>query len=390
MMWWMVAWLACGWLDDPGAPSQATYAPPALPDVRVATVVSEPYHINGLYPSMRGPYGFDDVTLWRGDEVELLWIVGYRTTVIDSASSEERSQEFMCHANLDFEATEYFDRFPKAPSISGRVFTLSQGQQEIRFPAGFGIPVTSDLPITLATQVLNLTEPNADMRVRHKVEVLFVRDADVTGEMVPLFQGAVEGFKALGDARFYGFEEGEVDHDDMGPGCSVGQAAIAGDSDDDAHGQKFTAHWVVPPGREENRTNVTRFLNLPYDTTAHYIAVHLHPFAESLTLRDLTTGEDVFVAHVKPREGKVGLVHVDHYESAEGLPLHADHQYELVSVYDNTSDEAVDSMAVMYLYLLDKRFQRPDLAKLTEVAKRKKEGPVREEASNEAAAPPSM
>lgn len=355
--------IGCGLLDPRGC-AVAGVEPGKTPTVHTQTIVSQPYHIDKLYASMRGPYGFDDVRLLEGDQVELLWIVGYRTTVIDGASPEELSQEFMCHANLDFDATDYYDRFPGAPPISGRVFTLSQGQQEIRFPEGFGIPVTSDLPITLATQVLNLTVPEAKMDVRHKVDVFFVRDSEVDGSMVPLFQGAVEGFKALGDARFYGFSEDEADHDELGPGCSLGQAAIAGDADEDRHGQKFTAHWVVPPGREVNRTNVTRFLNLQFDTTAHYIAVHLHPFAKSLTLNDLTTGEVVYEAQVTPTRDRIGIERIDHYSSAEGLPLYKDHQYELVSVYDNTSDKDVDSMAVMYLYMRDPRFRRPELQSL--------------------------
>jgi hypothetical protein len=107
---------------------------------------------------------------------------------------------------------------------------------------------------------------------------------------------------------------------------------------------------------------VTEFLNLPFDTTAHYIAVHLHPFAESLELIDRTTGETVFRAKVDGADGRIGIDRVDYLESAEGIPFYKDHQYELVSVYDNTSGEAQDSMAVMYLYLLDKNFRRPDLS----------------------------
>jgi len=359
LLWWSMA--ACGLFDG----ASRAWAPPtpAEAPVYTKTVVSRAYHIDKMYASMQGPYDFDDVRLIDGDKPELLWIVGYRTTVIGDGSRSEASPEFMCHANLDFEANDYYDRFPEAPPISGRIFTLSQGQQEIRFPEGFGIPVTSDLPITLATQVLNLTVPDADLSVRHKVDVMFVRDAEVKGEMVPLFQGAVEGFKALGDARHYGVSPDDVDHDTMGPGCSVGQAATAGDSDDDALGQKFTAHWVVPPGREVNRTNVTRFLNLPFDTTVHYIAVHLHPYAERLTLRDLTTDETVYEAKVTPAKDRVGIEHVEHYESREGLMLHADHEYELVSIYNNTSNQDADSMAVMYLYMRDREFERPDLTK---------------------------
>ena len=152
---------------------------------------------------------------------------------------------------------------------------------------------------------------------------------------------------------------GEGDADLLGPGCSVGQAAIAGDMDLDAHGQKFTAHWQVPPGEEINVTNVTRFLSLPYDTTAHYIAVHLHPYAQSLTLRDRTLDKVVYSAKAINTTDRVGLKEVEYYSSAEGIPLFKDHEYELVSVYNNTSEVTVDSMAVMYLYMKDQRYTKP-------------------------------
>ncbi|MFT4623746.1 MAG: hypothetical protein ACI8PZ_002402 [Myxococcota bacterium] len=356
--------VACGWMASAPtpAPEPAPLAPVAPPTVHERVIVSEAYRIDKKYMSMTGPYGFNDVVLLDADKPELLWIVGYTTTVVAAEDESELSQEWMCHANLDFDTSVYFEHFPTAPSLSGRVFTLSQGQQDIQFPGGFGVPVTSDLPISLATQVLNLNQPDIDATVKHQVTIRYVRDSELQAPLVPMFQSAVEGFKALGDARYYGVEhETHADADMLGPGCSVGQAAIAGDVDEDHLGQAFTAHWKVEPGREVNVTNVTRFLNLPYDTTAHYIAVHLHPFAHSLTLRDLTTGENVYEAFTRQAEGRVGLDHIDHYEGADGIPLYKDHEYELVSVYENTTDDVVDSMAVMYLYLRDKRFDKPDL-----------------------------
>ena len=56
---------------------------------------------------------------------------------------------------------------------------------------------------------------------------------------------------------------------------------------------------------------------------------------------------------------QIGLDHVDHFSSVEGLPIKHDHEYELVSVYDNTSGEAQDAMAVMFLYHHDKDFKKP-------------------------------
>jgi hypothetical protein len=339
----------------------ATAPPAALPEEHVVTLVSQSYHIDRLYPSMTGPSSVENVDLWPADRPELLWITGYRTTVVDAETQAPLSQEWMCHANLDFEPVDYAEIFPTAPPLSGRVFTLSQGQQDIHFPPGFGIPITNDTPLQLVTQVLNLNVEAPDLRVRHVVEIRFLRDLELTTPMVALFQAAAEGMKAIDEARAYGVAQAEFDQDEHGLGCSVGSPALAGDFDVDSHGQRFSAHWEVPPGREVNATNATRFLSLPYDTRAHAIAVHLHPWAESLTLRDLTTGTDLFTARVTPSEGRVGIDRVDAFESVEGMQLHKGHEYEVVSVYDNKSGKSADSMAVFYLYLADRDFVKPDL-----------------------------
>jgi len=147
-----------------------------------------------------------------------------------------------------------------------------------------------------------------------------------------------------------------------GAGCAVGSSAVKGDVDLDKHGREFTAHWVVEPGREVTRTLVTEFLNLDFDTRAHYIAVHLHPFAESLELLDRTTGEVVYRSEPVAAEGRIGVERIPFYASAVGRPMYKDHEYELVAVYNNTSSEPVDSMAVMYLYMTDPYFKKPDLS----------------------------
>lgn len=340
-------------------PAEAAAGPP----VHEKTVLSPPYRIEEKYRSMLGPYAQQDVYLVESPEPELLWITGYETEVVDAADGSEVSQEFMCHANLDFEAKEYMKTFRMRHGVSGRVFTLSQGQQRIDFPDGFGIPILSSQPLDLTTQVLNLNLEDPDLTVRHRVTVEYVRDREVSPDrpMKPLYQAAVQGLKSLEDHGIhYGLGEEHVDGALHGPSCGVGMAAVSSAEETDPLGRRFTSHWVVEPGREVNRSLVTRFLNLPWDTTAHYIAVHLHPFAESLELIDRTTGETVFRAEVDPADGKIGIDRVDHLASPEGIPLYADHEYELVSVYDNTSGEPQDSMAVMYMYLLDHGFRRPE------------------------------
>lgn len=103
------------------------------------------------------------------------------------------------------------------------------------------------------------------------------------------------------------------------------------------------------PGRQVTRTVVTAQLALPFDTTLHYINVHAHPFAESLTLRDVTTGQTVFETRVRRFEDRLGVAHLEHFSSQAGIPVLKDHAYELISVYDNSTSVDQDAMAVMYL-----------------------------------------
>ncbi len=320
-------------------------------------ILSESYVIDRKYKSMKGPSSGVQVTLLDSmgeDERELLWIRGYKAVMVGADGESNMSQEFMCHSNLDFNAQKHRFLFEQNKFFNPRLFTLSQGQFEIEFPPGFGIPIYSDEEMHLTTQVLNLNLDNADLEVRHKVRIDFMRDKDLSAPLKPLFTSSAYGLVLLdGENPYFGLEKEETDEHAHGTGCLVGFNAD-NHTYGDRLGQKFTGHWVVPPGRQVNRTLVTQLMNLPFDTTIHYIAVHLHPFAESLELYDLTADQTVFKSHAENRKEGIGLNHVDAFSSIEGVPVFKDHEYELISVYNNTTEEDQDSMAVMYLYLLDR------------------------------------
>ena len=126
----------------------------------------------------------------------------------------------------------------------------------------------------------------------------------------------------------------------------------------DREGRKFAGHWIVKPGREARRTPINGWLQLRQDMTIHYVSVHLHPFAESLQLQDMTTGETVLASKAENRPERIGLARVDQITSREGITLRKDHEYELVSAYNNTSGADRTAMAVMYLYIEDTEFRR--------------------------------
>jgi hypothetical protein len=187
----------------------ATLNPPTpeASDVKVWTkeVLSKVYFVDKKYKSMLGPDSLQKVTLLEGEKPELLWITGYKAVMMNADASKAVSQDFMCHSNLDFDPYTYWENFGSNASMSGRLFTLSQGQQDVQLPAGFGIPIMSNETLDLATQVLNLNLESPNVEVRHKVTIRFIRDRDLTQPMKPLFQAAVQGFKSLeGEPAHYG------------------------------------------------------------------------------------------------------------------------------------------------------------------------------------------
>jgi cyclophilin family peptidyl-prolyl cis-trans isomerase len=292
-----------------------------------------------------------------------VWITGFQTEMVGADGVTPTLPEFMCHVNLDFNAMEHKQLMGSGSNANSRILTLSQGQINVRFPEGFGMPVLSNEPLSLNTQVLNHNLEHPNMQVRHKITFTFARDSDLKEPLKPLFNDSAFGMKLLeGKDGHYGM--GSVDMVKHGPSCLPGDTAPnahGGSIYQDQFASKFTGHWVVKPGRETNHTNVTKYMNLPYDTTLHFAAVHLHPYAVSLELRDLTTGKSVFKSKARSFKDKIGLSFVDSFSSAKGVPLFRDHEYDLVSVYNNTTQTDKDSMAVVLLFMLDKDFKKPTI-----------------------------
>jgi hypothetical protein len=350
---------------EAGFPPEAAFVPAAVvgeargaPLYR-AEILSPVYQVDAIYTSMRGPktsqYFTLDFALGReGAPPELLYVTGYRAQMKAPDGVERLSDEFMCHSNLDVDVNAWGKHFQTALGFrDGRISTLAQGQLALELPAGFGIPIMSHSPIGLDTQVLNHNVVGPPFGVRHRVQIEFQRAAELPEPLVPLVQRAVFGMALVeGEDGHFGVEPEGIDPELHGPGClPADDAGGQGHHRKDAQGRTFTGFWMVPPGRQVNHTRVTDLLNLPYDTTVHYIAVHVHPFAESLELRDLTSGETVYKSRARQVERGVGLAEVEYLKSAEGIPVYKGHEYQLTSVYVNPTEQAHDSMAVMYMYL---------------------------------------
>src|SRR5439155_21982320 len=124
-------------------------------------------------------------------------------------------------------------------------------------------------------------------------------------------------------------------------------------------GKTNSIHWLIPPGHYQSRVDVTDQIDLPYDTTVHYVTGHLHPFGRSIALIDKTADKTVFTIASSDFSDKLGVERMDEWSSTDGIELSKDHHYELVTTYHNPTDKPIDAMSILYLYALDKQFHPP-------------------------------
>ena len=325
-------------------------------------LLSAAHTVDRVYRSMHGPQERRRLQLFEFDRRERVWITGCCLQVVAEDGVTPSSNRFTCHANIDRGA----DRGSPAVDVrhrDQRLFTLSQGQMQIRFPAGFGIPLDSDTHLDVVMQVLNLQPLPHPQRVRHRLTITVVRQLEDAPPLIPLYETGVSGMKTLEasepgtgwlgraawpDKQRFLTADPQVDTSAL---CLSGRMATVIDQETERWGRRLTGHWLLDPGRETLTTRVTHMLQLDCDTTAHFIAVHLHPYAESLELFDATLGRRVFISHARSHRSRPGLRSVDTFSSVAGIPIYRDHEYELKSVYNNTSGEDQDAMAVLYLYL---------------------------------------
>jgi cyclophilin family peptidyl-prolyl cis-trans isomerase len=342
-------------------------------------VLSQVYTIDKKYRSMEGPGSIITVHLGDQERPELVWLTGIKTEVVGEDGKAVAPQEMMCHLNVELDSQKHKALFGLKRIPASRLMTLSQGVFEMKLPDGFGFPIASIEPLYLYTQVLNLNlDDPKNLKVRHRVTFTYIRDAALKQPLVALFNAGASGLVRLDDklamppmAMATMADDKGIEHHSAAD-CLVGMRApnANGMSSDytDPSGRHLTGHWVVPPGRQTNHSDITWFMLLPYDTKMHYAAVHLHPFAESLTLRDTTADKTIWTATAKNPESGLGLAHADSFVSLKGVPLYRDHKYELISVYNNTSGTNQDSMASIYFALADPEFVKPTRADLAERA----------------------
>ncbi len=313
-----------------------------------AKLLSPAFKIDRIYKSMRGPLDQHLFKLTHTGSDSLVWIKSYSVEVLDHQGKDSRPLDFMCHNNLDFNAAEYIRRMGftgRTDLYNTRLITLTEGQSLFELPDGFGLPVFSDQLLTVQCQALNLNKNPVNLSIRHMTSIGFYQNVDAAS-LKPLFTQNIYITVPVS-----GNPAGICANGECLPALAKPELQQKGDL-------KYTGHWIIKTGRDTFRSEVTPLLNLPFTTTVHYIGAHVHPFAETLTLRDLTTGEVLFTAHMQNCIEKIGLEKIEHYSSSQGIPIFADHKYEMICTTNNTSGTDQDMMATMFLYMYDKELDQ--------------------------------
>jgi len=315
--------------------------------------ISPVYFVDRTYASMEGPYSIAYVQIDAEETPYLVWITGVRASVLDE-NLKPLSTDFFCHANVDIRPERHKKEFDSTKQKSSRLFTLSQGNAELHFPNGFGIPVMSNEMLAVSTQALNHNLSPSGIRIRVKVSIDFIRASNLpkNASMTALYSIPIQGLVLTSpQEKHHGshHDAETIQEGALGPrGMDVGSFPYK-----DNAGRTYSGHWFVPPGRQVNHTRVSSWLNLSSDVTVHYITLHVHPFAETVELRDLTIGEEVFHGKVKNLDSGTGLFSVDALTSRAGIVMFRGHDYELITHYNNTSTKFQSAMSVMFLYARD-------------------------------------
>lgn len=222
---------------------------------------------------------------------EAVWIIGYRTTILD-ARGKEPKENHLCH------------------TFFGDQRVMQSGDQEVRglysdhytpqviLPEGFGVRVPANEPLHWMPMFNNRAD-NA-VRVSMKVTLSVIRAKDLVKPLTPLY--------------------------------ATLRSAV-------------TPHlYFVEPGRDERRAE----FELPFDGRIHFMGTHIHPYGSTVELQNLTRRERVWLGKRKV-DAAGEMTGFDYYSSAAGYPVKAGEKFRITAVYDNPTKAPIDAMAGLYL-----------------------------------------
>lgn len=298
----------------------------------------------------------------------LYWLKGVKLEVLDENDRVLPTAEFICHYNLDVDPNFRNQVFPESERcVSSRIVTITQGQTDIQFPDGFGVPVASDETWNMVFQAANRTS-NEHKRVKHRCTMTFIKDSDLVYPITPMHWFAPYVRVVLDKNA----PEVNISERQKCPSCfglSMGVNAPNNTKDGvftEPSGRRVSGHWVIPPGVHKYRSIIEEALDPGFaakDRIIHAVWSHLHPLCTNFSLyKCVGKSRQLVFSNNETTRTSPGLEieHIDYLSSKEGIPMPGNATYELEVTYDNTTGEPQDSMSVAGIFFEDPTFARPE------------------------------
>ena len=308
-------------------------------------MISPDFYIDGIYKSMEGPKSSNYVQL--SQDSTLLWITGFHVKALDSKSKKQISNDFICHTNIDFNDVKYFSNFHLEKRIGKqypRMTSLSHGLENFKFPIGYGIPMKGNDLLYVTTQSLNHNLPEANFLIKHEVSIEYSRK-----------KAALKPLMSITAFIMLPYNRADPYKCPIDPGKDYCiPIETKNHSYEDGNGNVLSGHWVIPPGKNTYRSSIDNQLQLTDSLRLHAAAVHVHPFANSITLYDKTAKKTIFISRMTNPKNKIGLSNIEPFSSEDGVWLYKNHQYELVLEVNNTTKVNQDMMGSTFLFFYDK------------------------------------
>lgn len=308
-------------------------------------MISPAFLIDGIYKSMEGPKASNYVQL--SQDSTLLWITGFHVKALDSKTRKPVSDDFICHTNVDFNDVNYFTNFHLTNRIGKqypRMTSLSHGLENFSFPKGYGVPMKGNDWLFVTTQTLNHNLPDANFLVKHEVTIEYLKANKTTK---PLMSRTV--FIQLP------YDKNDPFKEPLDPASNqCVPVETKNHSYDDGHGNKLSGHWVISKGKHTYSSSVDAQLQMADSLRLHAAAIHVHPFATSITLFDKTANKPIFTSRITNHKNKIGLSKIEPFSSEAGIWLYKNHHYDLILDVNNTTATEQDMMGSMFLFFYDK------------------------------------
>lgn len=212
----------------------------------------------------------------------------------ESPTLKKVPDSMLCHAGLHLVFSK--DR----PSL-GWSMILSQGKTDVHFPPGFGLAVPGGRSVNAYSMAVSPDFTGTSFSVIPKTTIRYTTDP---AAVKPLYISWIMTSVTT-----------------VGPGVTVYKSAPF---------------------------SVKRF-----NTTLHYANIHVHAYAKSVEIRDITENQRLFVFRVKTAPNG-DVLDTPVFSSESGIVFFQNHQYEIVVTYDNRTSHPIDVMGIAYLYFLNK------------------------------------